>query len=311
MKLVFLSIFLFVSYSLTLTLSFQRNKYILIARKFDSGNMATFDRIPVERFVNDLKYFWDCCLAKKKRKERFEQIGHCNYWFTDEAMINEYDRLKEQCTDILKAKLKFADYIYPQFEREFGFREHEEWCIYDTHRTKLRVGIKKLGETLHALCHAPLDLIRFRATGLHLLNKKFDLDKINPAFCKGKLDEVRECLKNEDADAKECRFIFRKEQFIAHYFEITSLRDIISEEIKLYEKQTSTLLAWMGVFGSVLISLQISLVSSIILPIIGLLLLASIIWYIWASIKLNEAKDVMYICLGVDIDNLEACIVCE
>jgi hypothetical protein len=41
------------------------------------------------------------------------------------------------------------------------------------------------------------------------------------------------------------------------------------------------------------------------------LFISSTIWYIWKSIKLNEAKDVMYICLGVDVDNPENRITCE
>jgi len=33
------------------------------------------------------------------------------------------------------------------------------------------------------------------------------------------------------------------------------------------------------------------------------LLVLAIGWHVWASIQLNEAKDVMFLCLGVDIDN--------
>lgn len=37
------------------------------------------------------------------------------------------------------------------------------------------------------------------------------------------------------------------------------------------------------------------------------LLAIAIVRHISASIQLNEAKDVMYLCLGVDIDNPEIC----
>lgn len=97
-----------------------------------------------------------------------------------------------------------------------------------------------------------------------------------------------------------------------HYFEIISLRDILSEKIQLELRLISTLKGWIGVFSSGLItgfSMRYSLsppVASISLPIIaafGALLILAIGWHIWASIRLNEAKDVMYICLGIDIDN--------
>lgn len=299
------------------------------------GVMSVFDRTPLERIANDLKYFWDCCVVKKKREERFREIfkrhidnktcqvqpPHCQYWFTNIDMRREYKKIsKEPCMDRHTIQMKYAKYIYEQFENRICPAFHREFCIYDVYEESLRIGIKKLGKTLHALCHAPFELIQYRILGLNL-----SYEKIFEKF-KNAEDKKDEKLKTELND--KGKYFVHKGQYIQHYFELLSLRDTISEEIKLQERQTSNLIGWMGFFGSLLVTLSLSSTNPdvqksfigqafftvgsieiklifIFLAVLWFLFLASFIWYIWASIRLNEAKDVMYICLGFDVDNPE------
>lgn len=334
--------------------------------------MAIFDHTPLERYQNDLKYFWDCCVVKKKREERYKEIFkevepckhlHCQYWFTSEEMRRKYKDHRKKYT-ILPAELRYAYDIYLRFEKDFGFREHEEWCMYDIHEDKLRDGVKKLGTTLHVLCHNPIDLIYNRAVGLRIFQKrkhkkeeKKDLKEqteedflknIKEEFtdvkkeCDAKkqceveelekeLQNVMEQLEKENQDTQEGRHILREQQFLSDYFEILSLKNILSEEIKLREGQTGTLKGWMAVFVSLLVAdfgiviskddfifppkefpppLTDSLIY-IISIIVFIALVVTVIWHMWVSIKLNEAKDVMYLCLGVDYDHPRDRIVCD
>jgi hypothetical protein len=224
--------------------------------------------------------------------------------------------------------LELAKKIYDEFEKDYCFKKHRDWCIYEIYGDGpiLREGIKKAGRTLHALCHAPIELIHYRSIGNNLSCNEQILKDMKAAECEkdpGKKSKLE----------KEGKFILHKEQFMQHYFEIISLRNTLSEEIKLQEKQISTLIGWLGVFGSLFVSLFISYlgddirnsISTVLfeigpLPIklsyllfgmLSFLLLSAFIWSIMVSIKLNEAKDVMYICLGVDIDNPKSLIVCE
>jgi hypothetical protein len=301
--------------------------------------MSVFDRTPLNQLAIDSKYFWDCCVVKKKRKDRFKEIlkgndddktcktqpTHCRYWFITNELQKKYDtKRSEGHTGFRDTQIYFAKDVYQDFENNYCSSFHREWCIYEKYRDYLRNGIIELGRTLHALCHAPLELIQLRRVGLDLSHIKF--------FENLKIAETK---KDEGAKKKldeESKYILHNEQFMQHYFQLISLRDTISEEIKLQEKLTSTLFGWMGFFGSMLITLWLSSMSkdvySILVrsfPIMGLevnlmmilfivlyfLFISSIIWYIWESIKLNEAKDVMYICLGVDVDNPEDRITCE
>lgn len=271
---------------------------------------------PYDSWWDNLNYFIEC--RRKKRTDRLKKVleesgGHCKFWYITKDMETQYKDLKNSSDSILKAKLKYAVHIYHTFENNFGFREHDEWCVYDNNQN-LKEGIIKLGETLHAICHPSLDLIQYRAVGLLLNNNKTDLNKIEESkscSCNNTSNDLK-CLQNENEITRNSRLILRREQFLRHYFEIISLRNILSEEIKLQEKQISTLKMWMGVFISIILA-EISIFVSIedidtivtlsLLGIPVILLIGAIWWYIWSSVKLNEAKDVMYICLGVDIDN--------
>ncbi len=279
---------------------------------------------PFERTKKDLIYFYECCrpIHKKNRAKRFEdlKIDHCMYWFRDKDMSDKYAEYKEE-SPIFERKILYADYVYHRFEKDFGFCEHESYCLYhkDEEDGKLREGTKKLGKALHSLCHGPLNLIQFRTIGLHLAYKKIDYNFIKGCKWNKDQDALKKYLIEENPITRECRFILRKEQFMQHYFEITNLRASLSEEIKKYEDLITSLNAWGGLFVSIMITIFISFWSQkiigweVFLPIftlLGFLLTINIIWHIWASIKLNEAKDVVYICLGVDIDNPTATKTC-
>lgn len=298
--------------------------------------MSVFDRTPLEGPANDFKYFWDCCVVKKKREDRYREIfkkhsdtntcqiqpAHCQYWYTNMGMRKAYKKIqKKTMLDRHVKDMEYADFVYKQFENEICTCAHGEFCIYEVYEQYLRIGIRKLGRTLHALCHGPFELIYFRTLGLNISNEKI-FEKLKDA--EDKKDEI---LKKELYD--KGKYFVHKEQYKQHYFEILSLKDTISGEISLQQKTTSSLIGWMAFFGSLLISLSLSSLSSDVqksilgqafskvasinikllsIFIISLLFLflSSFIWYICASIKLNEAKDVMYICLGFDVDNPEA-----
>ncbi len=90
--------------------------------------MGFFDRTLLERPANDLKYFVDCCIFQKKnREDRLKnQKCQCQFWLID---YKNYTCLKNKGS-ILPAALGYAEDIYYKFEEDFGFREHEEYCIY-------------------------------------------------------------------------------------------------------------------------------------------------------------------------------------
>lgn len=138
---------------------------------------------PFDRTVRDLKYFFDCCVFKKDRGERFKEIKvePCHFWFITKSIDDEYAELKSKY-GILTAKLRYADYIYHIFEKDFGFCEREKWCRYLIYENHLREGVKKLGKTLHAICHDPFELILFRKVGLHLLKEKIDLENVKELY---------------------------------------------------------------------------------------------------------------------------------
>ncbi len=162
----------------------------------------------------------------------------------------------------------------------------------------------------------PYEFIAKAENGKLNIYKELDLKKVKEdAICESEHRKVKECLKKDSPEAKKGRFILRREQFILHYFEVTSLRDIISEEINSNDSLISSLNGQIPTIVSLMItSFSFTLFNSpngilplnvflTVITLLGSLLVINLIRHVWASIKLNEAKDVMYICLGIDVDN--------
>lgn len=269
------------------------------------------------RLFENFIYFLKCCMpdvpyvrVRESREKRLEEISHCKFWCFSERMKTKKRVLKK--TDkltLLPKKLRYADYIYKEYEKDFGSRNHDEYCIYHNRKQKhLREGVRKLGTYLHDVSENPLELIMYRAIGISLLESNIVLEEVvEPG--KSKLGD-KKYLEKESDEEKKGRIILRKELFLKHYFEVTNLRDILSEEIQAQKKLTSTLKAWIGVFVSIIITGISMLYSKDIPQLVSLTIISAftilfgitIIWHIWASIQLNEAKDVMFLCLGVDMD---------
>lgn len=324
--------------------------FICIDIKVEVCIMGYFDRTPLAKITSDLKYFFDCCIKKNNRHQRFKEMFresedecgscssqnderplHCQYWITSKAMQDEYNMINGKYgNNNHLIQLEFGKIIYEDFENNYCSKKHRDWCIYEKHGEIMRDGIKKAGRTLHALCHAPVELIQYRSIGLNVSDKPSILKDMIDADCL-KCEKDNEKKEQIIKKEKEGKFLLHKEQFMQHYFEILSLRSTISEEIKLQEKKLSSMTQWLGVFGPLLFSLFISYKSpeiqqgvlnsdiaifnitlyTFLFIMIFLLLSGAIIGYILVSIKLNEAKDVMYICLGVDIDNPKPPIIYE
>ena len=95
---------------------------------------------PYDSWWDNLNYFIEC--RRKKRTDRLKKVleesgGHCKFWYITKDMETQYKDLKNSSDSILKAKLKYAVHIYHTFENNFGFREHDEWCVYDNNQNLL------------------------------------------------------------------------------------------------------------------------------------------------------------------------------
>lgn len=100
------------------------------------------------------------------------------------------------------------------------------------------------------------------------------------------------------------------ELFRRHYHELSCLKNSLLDEINILEKEKATQLSlgifWLSIVLTIIITIWTSkdLSASIQFGLIfsyffGFIL---ILFYLSNAIKLNEAKDAMYICLGVDVD---------
>ena len=260
----------------------------------------------IEEKRKSLGYFISCAwpFNKLSREKRLESIGHCNFWFTTHGFEEKYKDLSVDCCPLIKRKMKYAAHLYKEFEDEFGNKEHDRYCVYITKKTQIeryREGIAKLGNTLHAICHMPFELIQYRTVGFQMKENNIDLSET-------------ECEDISEDDVNRAKTILTQEQFRRHYSEIDCLRGTILGEISLRREETNRLKGWMLVFVSWLITvsaylidkqqgLRLTTVTLILILVPLTALFYTLLEHINSSNKLNEAKDVMYVCTGVDIDD--------
>ena len=162
---------------------------------------------------------------------------------------------------------------------------------YDKKKIKnTRDGVRYIGARLHEECHGPLELTQNRIIGAK------------------KLERVEEKIEE----------ILRRQ-----YHEVACLKTTLISEINLKEEKLSTQINIGAFFASILISVGIAkwisqtgfinftprFIESIASPYIWfvitisiLMLLFTLFRYFQCSIDLNEVKDNLYICFGVDVD---------
>lgn len=103
------------------------------------------------------------------------------------------------------------------------------------------------------------------------------------------------------------------ELFRRHYHELSCLKNSLLDEISILEKEKATQFSlgifWLSIVLTIIITIwQIENLSMIDpYPKSGIIFsfffgIILFVFYLSNSIRLNEAKDAMYICLGVDVD---------
>lgn len=101
------------------------------------------------------------------------------------------------------------------------------------------------------------------------------------------------------------------EKFTKHYHELGCLKSTLFSEINLQEKEKSTRRNLSIFYFNALIALGLAKLANLGSPKIDLLYLAipifilfvlTLLYYIWNCMNLNEAKDVLFVCTGVDLD---------
>lgn len=172
-------------------------------------------------------------------------------------------------------------------------KRHEYWCWYEdpkreyyekyssdfeNKKENVRPGVKIFGDLIHYECHNSLELIQKRLVGtLHEIGK-----------CRSHKEEL-------------------EEKFRRHYHEFGCLKASFLSEISLRKLETSTqwnfmtlsltLILW--VIGTSIKNNAIIFPYELILLLIPLYFLYS---YLRKLVNLDEAKDSLYICLGMDLD---------
>ncbi len=228
----------------------------------------------------DIKYLLGCweeryfrfCKLFKKKIDPDKEVPYCEYWTVEGG--------------------------YEGFKKKFGGKEHKEYCKYcdeDFTKPLIRKGVADIGDQLHWKCHHSLHIIRDRITGV--IEKKNKVIYGN-SFSEKELKEINELAFDEEIFRMDC-------------YEFTGYRYVLTQQIDTEEKKKGTALMGIGTVVSIIFTIIVGLVTlgvgswrtaEIVAPLI-ILMFIFFYYFLKHSIKSHEAKDAMYLCLGIDEDH--------
>jgi hypothetical protein len=226
----------------------------------------------------NLEYIVECC-----SKNREERLPICCYWNAKNPLgLKNAKGIKD-----IEPKE-----IYEYYNKKFGKKnEHKNWCLYcnelikekyypgDSIKIKnIRPDVKELGNALHSECHDSLELIQKRLIGAKVKLKTMNEEEINV------------------------------EKFRRHYHEFGSLKAAFVSIMNLKKSKQSTHSDILIFSVSSLIVIDIARrdlngTFYILEFMFAVPILVFLIKYFRESVRLNEVKDALYICVGVDVDH--------
>lgn len=235
---------------------------------------------------SDLRYLWEC---RTKRKHRYADL------FEDDKILDcdLFFREKPHCKFWVAYEKGKG---YETFENEFGGKSHDDWCIY-THKDEegkqvkdlLRKRIGDIGDRLHWKCHHIPQVIEERINDI--LELKSEIVLRSRGIGDSEIIEIINELSRTE------------EQLKKHYQEFMNYRYEFSQQIDAEENKKDRASALMlGIIAIVPIPMALGIsIYFYILPILVFIWYFNL--YLKSVVRVNEIKDAMYLCLGIDEDH--------